>query len=72
MKLKKREITLNEADSVLDMVCIERLLKIEYAAGGENGYRKEVEGELEALKKESADEEEENFTLLQKIRKENF
>ena len=43
MKLEKREITLNERDSLLDMYFFERLLEKEYALGSTKAERKETE-----------------------------
>ena len=46
MKLEKREITLNEADSIKDMYFYEKNLQFCYAKALEKAERKEVQGEL--------------------------
>ena len=42
MKLEKREITLNERDSLLDMYFFERLLEKAYESGAKLAERKET------------------------------
>ena len=56
MKLEKREITLNEYDSLRDIFCLERLLFSEYARVLEKQIRKEVKGEVLRLIKETGEE----------------
>lgn len=46
MKLEKREISLNELDSITDALCTEKLLMIEYALGLEQAKRKEIRSVL--------------------------
>ena len=46
MKLEKREITLNEADSIKDMYFYEKNLQFCYEKALEKAERKEVQGEL--------------------------
>ena len=46
MKLEKREISLNELDSITDALCTEKLLMIEYARGLEQAKRKEIRSVL--------------------------
>ncbi len=63
MKLNKREITLNEADSMQDVFRMEKLLFDAYEKGAEIALRKEVVNEIEALKK-AAETEAENAEKL--------
>ncbi len=63
MKLNKREITLNEADSMQDVFRMEKLLFDAYEKGAEIALRKEVVNEIEALKK-AAEAEAENAEKL--------
>ena len=44
MKLEKREISLNELDSITDALCAENLLVLEYTRGLEKAKRKEIRG----------------------------
>ncbi len=53
MKLEKREITLNEKDSVKDMYFFEKSLQFRYAQGVKFAERKEIEGELSRLLRET-------------------
>ncbi len=50
MKLKKREITLNEADSLKDVFFTEKALTSAYAEGEGFAFRKETANELLTLK----------------------
>lgn len=52
MKLEKREITLNEYDSIRDAFYMEKLLLNEYACLLNKAIRKETRGELLRLMKE--------------------
>ncbi len=54
MKLNKREITLNEADSLQDVFRTEKILLAEYDRAETLTLRKEVVNEIAALKKEGA------------------
>lgn len=65
MKLKKREITLNEADSLKDMFYLERMLLNAYGERSVCAFRKETENELQTLEKQTAEEK----TLLEKLLK---
>ena len=56
MKLEKREITLNEYDSLRDIFYLERLQLGEYARVLEKLIRKEVKGEVLRLSKETGEE----------------
>ncbi len=56
MKLKKREITLNEVDSLKDMLYLENLIAGAYGEGDENAFRRETTNELQTLGKELAGE----------------
>ena len=53
MKLEKREITLNEKDSLKDMYFLEKNLQTQYAEGVKFAERKETEGELSKLMREA-------------------
>ena len=53
MKLEKREITLNEEDSLKDMYFFEKNLQAQYAQGAKLAERKETEGELSKLMREA-------------------
>ena len=53
MKLEKREITLNEKDSLKDMYFFEKNLQTQYAQGVKFSERKESEGELSTLMREA-------------------
>ena len=54
MKLEKREITLNECDSLQDLVCFEKMLMGEYVETLSQMERKESRNTLTALFKEVA------------------
>ena len=56
MKLEKREITLNEYDSLKDTFYMEKLLLSEYVNGVADARRKEVRGELTALMREISED----------------
>ncbi len=62
MKLEKREITLNEKDSLKDIYYLETLLLSEYG-DKQDGFRKETENVFERLKKET----EEELDLIEKL-----
>ena len=49
MKLEKREITLNERDSLKDIYYFEKQLLSAYEKGAANAARKDVQNELTAL-----------------------
>lgn len=53
MKLEKREITLNEKDSVKDMVCFEERLLAEYPKGKLQDFRKETIETLSVFRAET-------------------
>lgn len=53
MKLEKREITLNEKDSLKDMYFLEKNLQMQYEQGVKFAERKETEGELSKLMREA-------------------
>ena len=65
MKLEKREITLNEADSLLDMLYLEERLLNAYAVGAKKGFRKELVGEFSRLLEETKKERESVAALLE-------
>lgn len=52
MKLEKREITLNEFDSLKDAFYMEKVLLFEYMQALSKAERKETQGELFRLMKE--------------------
>ncbi|MBE7079545.1 MAG: DUF892 family protein [Clostridiales bacterium] len=56
MKLEKREVTLNEADSLKDMFYMEKTLLLAYGDALERAQRKEVKAVLSELKKETEKE----------------
>lgn len=56
MKLEKREITLNEYDSLRDIFYLEKLLLSVYGQVLEKSVRKEVRGELLRLSQETGEE----------------
>ena len=70
MKLEKREITLNEADSLKDIYYIEKALLAAYAEGEVFIVRKETENELAKLIAQTKEEKEKIYTLWQKSKKE--
>ena len=53
MKLEKREITLNETDSLKDMFFWEKFLSGEYKEGAKRAERKETKSELIRLCEEA-------------------
>ena len=56
MKLEKREITLNEKDSLKDVLLLERALLLQYAETLTRMTRKEPRKRLLSLVKETAEE----------------
>ena len=66
MKLEKREITLNEYDSLKDTYYLEKTLLREYAEGREAAQRKETEGELSRLMREVGEDMEKTYALMKK------
>ena len=56
MKLEKREVTLNEYDSLRDIFYLEKLLFSMYGQALEKSARKEVKKELLRLAKETGEE----------------
>ena len=56
MRLEKREITLNEKDSLRDLLFLEKSLLSEYVATLTKINRKEFREELLTLMKETAEE----------------
>jgi hypothetical protein len=70
MKLEKREITLNEADSLKDIYYIEKALLTAYTEGEVFIVRKETENELAKLIAQTKEEKEKIYTLWQKSKKE--
>ena len=71
MKLEKREITLNEQDSLRDILFLEKTLLCEYAESLGKAYRKEVRETLLDLIKENAEDFFLISDLLQKLEEEN-
>ena len=70
MKLEKREITLNEADSLKDIYYIEKTLLTAYVEGEAFIVRKETENEIKKLKEQAKEEMERIYALWQKSKKE--
>ena len=70
MKLEKREITLNEADSLKDMYYIEKSLWTAYSERKSCIVRKEVENELGELIKQAEEERGRIHSLWQKSKQE--
>ncbi len=56
MKLSKREITLNEADSLKDAFVLEKAIENEYAKVEKTAQRREVINEASSLKKQAEEE----------------
>ncbi len=56
MKIEKREITLNERDTLKDMLFFEKGLLREYASSMEKAERKETRTLLETRMSETAEE----------------
>ncbi|MBE7086619.1 MAG: hypothetical protein E7366_05700 [Clostridiales bacterium] len=56
MKLEKREITLNEIDSVKDAFVMQKILLNEYVMALEKVERKETRGELTRLLQDSCED----------------
>ena len=70
MKLEKREITLNEADSLKDMYYIEKSLWTTYAERKNCIVRKEAENELGELMRQAEEEKERIYSLWRKSKEE--
>lgn len=70
MKLEKREITLNEADSLKDTYYLEKMLLEKYLEGGKYTDRKEVHNELEKLTKQTEEDKKHVLSLWQKAKDE--
>ena len=66
MKLEKREITLNEADSLKDVFYLERTLLREYKEGKAYAERKELTNELVTLVEETKQDMEKALELWEK------
>ena len=71
MKLEKREITLNETDSLKDMFFWEKFLSSEYKEGAKRAERKETESELMRLCEETKTDMEFIQERLQRSEKSN-
>ena len=56
MKLEKREITLNESDSLKEAFYIEKILLFEYVETLEKAERKDVRAELLRLMQETGED----------------
>jgi len=69
MKLEKREITLNERDSLLDMYFCAQALQTEYEKSAKLSERKETELVLRQLSQEAEKDRERLYTLLLKSEK---
>ncbi len=71
MKLKKREITLNEADSLQDVYYMEKILSEGYSEGKNISSRKETLLLLDSLQKEGEKELEFARSLWERSKKES-
>ncbi len=72
MKFQKREITLNEADSLQDMFYMEGMLAERYGQVERSAFAKETSNELERLHKETVEEVEMLQTLWKKSKAEQL
>ena len=72
MKLEKREITLNEADSLKDIFYLEKTLLREYEEGEDSIKRKELENELPALMTKTKEDIKKVFSLWQQSQEGKF
>lgn len=72
MKLEKREITLNEADSLKDIFYLERTLLREYSEGEDYIERKELENEIVTLVGETKTDMEKVFSLWEQSKAGKF
>ena len=72
MKLEKREITLNERDSLKDVYYVEEALSHAYGAGVKGGHRKEVNDAFALLHAQAEEEKKLLCSLLEKSRENDF
>lgn len=72
MKLEKREITLNEADSLKDVYYIEKSLLQAYSEGSGLALRKEVWNEVERLIKQTEEIKGRLYSLWEKAKQEQI
>lgn len=72
MKLEKREITLNERDSLKDVYYMEETLSQAYGVGAKGKYRKEVNAALALLHAQTGEEKKLLLALLEKSSKNDF
>lgn len=72
MKLEKREITLNEADSLKDVFYLERTLLKEYSEGQGYTERRELENELTTLIEDTKADMEKVFSLWEQSKAGKF
>lgn len=72
MKLEKREITLNERDSLKDVYYLEESLCFAYASGKRNNFRKEAVSAFAFLQTQTEEEKKLVEKLLEKSRKNDF
>ena len=72
MKLEKREITLNERDSLKDVYYLEESLGCAYEKRGKGKYRKEVLSALTLLQAQVEEEKKLLLSLLEKSRENDF
>lgn len=72
MKLEKREITLNERDSLKDVYYMEENLSCAYGKEGKGKYRKEVLSAFALLQAQAEEEKKLVDKLLEKSRKNDF
>lgn len=72
MKLEKREITLNEADSLKDVFYLEKTLMAAYNEGEKYTERKELKNELPALLTQTKEDVEKVLSLWEKSKAGDF
>ena len=70
MTLEKRELTLNEADSLKDTYYLEKTLLEKYLEGEKYAERKEARNELEKLTKQAEEDKKHILSLWQKAKNE--
>jgi len=70
MKLEKREITLNESDSLKDVFYLEKAILQAYLSRDKHLERKEAENELSVLLTEAEKDEKRVYALWKKSKEE--
>lgn len=72
MKLEKREITLNERDSLKDVYYLEEILRAAYEKGADTSFRREVVGAFAELQAQAEEEKRVVEKLLEKSHENDF